>query len=82
MPVPYCHICEANPRDSRSHADGALDTGDYCPICFRPTCRLHMGVVRWRWKKTGRLDSARVCLDCKNTYRHRDWDPVNRDWIS
>ena len=80
--VPYCHLCEAHPEDSRSHHAGALDTGEYCPICYRPTCRQHLGTVRWRWIKTGRIETAQICLDCKNTYRHREWDPVHRDWIS
>jgi C4-type Zn-finger protein len=82
MGISHCHMCSANPTDSRSNQPGSLDNGVDCPVCHRPTCRQHLGTVRWRWIKTGVLDSARVCLDCKNAYRHREWDAVQRDWIS
>jgi hypothetical protein len=82
MPVPYCHICEQNELEKRQYGEASLAQGDYCPICYRPTCRYHMGRVRWRWKSTGRLDSALICIECKNAYRHREWDTYNRDWIS
>lgn len=81
MPVPFCHMCDEEPLESR-YDDSALETGEYCPVCHRPACRYHLGTVRWRWKKSGQLGAARVCLACKNAYRHRDWDPVHRDWIS
>lgn len=82
MSVPYCQICESDPSDSRSNLPGGLDGGEYCPVCHQPTCRNHLFTVRWRWKKTGVRDAARVCMACKTAYRHRDWDPINRDWIS
>ncbi|MBE0690501.1 MAG: hypothetical protein IH587_10320 [Anaerolineae bacterium] len=82
MTVTYCHICNNEPQEKRSYGDEGLDQGDYCPVCHRPACRFHLGTVRWRWRNTGKLDSARVCMSCKNSYSHRDWDPVHRDWIS
>lgn len=82
MPVPYCHICEHNELEKSRYGEATLSEGDYCPVCHRPACRFHMGRVRWRWKDSGQLDSALVCLDCKNTYRHREWDAYHRDWIS
>jgi hypothetical protein len=82
MPVPYCHICEGDPNEKRRYGDTGLEGGDYCPVCFRPYCRFHAGKVRWRWRNNGKVDIGQVCLDCKNAYRHREWDAVNRDWIS
>ncbi len=82
MAVTHCHICDSNPEDKRRYGDAGLEDGIICPICLRPTCRFHLGTVRWRWRDSGKLDSARICLACKNAYRHRDWDPVRRDWIS
>jgi hypothetical protein len=82
MPVPYCHICEQNEAEKRQYGDASLSEGDYCPVCHRPACRFHMARVRWRWNDTGQVDSALVCRECKNTYRHREWDAHNRDWIS
>jgi hypothetical protein len=82
MPVPYCHICETNELEKRQYGAATLGQGDYCPVCQRPTCRFHMGRVRWKWRDTGKLDQALVCLDCKNAYRHREWDSYRRNWIS
>ncbi|NLX08340.1 MAG: hypothetical protein GXY36_01645 [Chloroflexi bacterium] len=82
MAVPFCHLCQQNEAEKRQYGDASLDQGEYCPVCHRPACRFHMGRVRWRWKDTNRLDSALVCMECKNTYRHREWDAHNRDWIS
>ena len=82
MPVPYCHICQENEAEKRQYGDSSLEAGDYCPVCYRPTCRYHMSRVRWRWKETGQLGEALICRECKTTYRHRDWDRHNRDWIS
>ncbi len=81
MPVPYCYICDKNPHEKETYGRATLDMGDYCPICHRPVCRYHMARVRWRWKADGRLESAYVCRECKNTYQHRQWDAHNRDWI-
>jgi hypothetical protein len=40
-------------------------------------------MVRWRWRNATRdIDSAQVCRDCKKGYRHREWDPLNREWIT
>jgi hypothetical protein len=82
MPVPYCHICESDPNEKKRYGDTGLEGGDYCPVCFRPYCRFHGGIVRWRWRENGQVDSGHVCRECKKTYRHRSWDPVHRDWIS
>lgn len=82
MPVPYCHICAQNELEKRQYGDASLEEGDYCPVCYRPACRFHMGRVRWRWKENNKVDSALVCMDCKNSYRHREWDSYHRDWIS
>ena len=82
MAVPYCHMCQRNDAEKTQYGDATLGEGDYCPVCNRPACRFHMGRVRWRWKDSGRLDQALVCMDCKNAYRHRDWDSFHREWIS
>jgi hypothetical protein len=82
MPVPFCYICQQNEREKRQYGDASLNEGDYCPVCYQPVCRFHMGRVRWRWKDSGKLDSALVCRECKNAYRHREWDAHHRDWIS
>jgi hypothetical protein len=82
MTVPYCHICDSNDNDKRRYGETGLAEGDYCPVCFEPYCRYHGGTVRWRWRESGKIDSGRVCMQCKNAYRHRDWDPASRDWIS
>lgn len=81
MPVPYCHICEKKPAEKSAYGDATLAQGDYCPICRQPTCRYHMARVRWRWKDSGRIESAFICKECKNRYEHRHWDAHNRDWI-
>lgn len=81
MPVPYCHICERKPFEKEQYGDASLDRGDYCPVCRRPACRYHMGRVRWRWRTDNRLESAMICIECKNSYQHRTWDAHNRDWI-
>jgi hypothetical protein len=82
MPVPYCHICNADDHEKQHYGDSGLATGDYCPVCYRPTCTHHMATVRFRWLKNRTLDSARICIECKRTYQHRYWDTANRDWIS
>jgi uncharacterized protein YbaR (Trm112 family) len=83
MAVSHCYICERNPQEAKRLGNSGLAEGILCPICHRPTCRHHLVTVRWRWRTVTRdLDSALICGECKKTYRHRDWDPVNRDWIS
>jgi len=83
MSVTRCHICEENPHETRLLGTSGFEEGDYCPICQRPTCRHHLTVVRWRWRNDTRMaDSALICHECKRTYRHRDWDPTHREWIS
>lgn len=82
MSAPYCHICNKDPNEKRRYGSTGLAAGDTCPVCYQPFCRYHGGTVRWRWRATGELDNARVCLECKTAYRHREWDPINRDWIS
>lgn len=83
MSVYSCHICESNPEERQRLSDDGLAEGVVCPVCHRPTCAHHLVTVRWRWRDQGRgLDSARVCRECKRTYRHREWDPFLREWIS
>jgi hypothetical protein len=38
--------------------------------------------VRWRWRNNGKVDSARICQECKRHYAHRQWDASSRDWIT
>lgn len=83
MPVTRCYICEENPHETRSLGESGFEEGAYCPICQSPVCRHHLTVVRWRWRNDTRtVDSTLICHECKRNYRHRDWDPVNREWIS
>lgn len=82
MRVPYCHICDSNADEKKRYGDSGLEDGDYCPVCQRPYCKFHGGVVRWRWRASREVASGKVCKSCKNAYLHRTWDPVNRDWIS
>ncbi|MBZ0316910.1 MAG: hypothetical protein K8L91_10880 [Anaerolineae bacterium] len=82
MSVPYCHVCQSRPEEQRAFTDSGLEKGDYCPVCYRPTCSHHLATVRFRWRTDRRLDSALVCIECKRAYRHRNWDVANRDWIS
>ena len=83
MSIPYCYICEKNPIEARRLGESRLRDGMYCPVCHQPTCSQHMATVRWRWRDKARgLGHAQVCIECKRSYRHRDWDPINRDWIS
>jgi hypothetical protein len=83
MSVTFCHICEKNSAEKNRVGDSGLMMGVYCPVCHRPACSHHLGTVRWRWRDENRaLDSDKVCLECKRTYRHRDWDPIHREWIS
>lgn len=83
MSIKRCYICEQNPTEARHLGNAGLLDGTACPICHRPTCRHHLVKVRWRWRNADHhLDSAFVCRECQRTYAHRDWDPLNRDWIS
>lgn len=82
MAVPYCYICKESPEQYRLYGDSGLSEGDYCPICHQPTCQHHLATVRFRWKADRRLDSAKVCIECKNAYQHRNWDVASREWIS
>jgi hypothetical protein len=82
MPVPYCHVCNANEEEKQRYGDAGLENGDYCPVCYRPTCQFHFATVRFRWIKDRSIGSDQICIDCKRTYRHRYWDTANRDWIS
>ncbi|MBK8934422.1 MAG: hypothetical protein IPM76_19320 [Chloroflexi bacterium] len=81
MTVKFCYICDQNP-DGRPGDSIALAEGEYCPICNQPACRVHLSVVRWRWRESGDLDSALVCKACVRTYAHRSWDVFHRDWIT
>lgn len=82
MAVQRCFLCEENPTEARRYGGDGLAEGNDCPICYRPTCRFHLTVVRWRWRESGRADSALICKECRRTYAHRNWDAVNRDWIT
>lgn len=83
MAVTRCYICEQNPAEARSLGGAGLAQGIICPICQRPTCRYHLVTVRWRWRNVTRdLDAAQICRECKRAYKHRSWDPLNREWIS
>lgn len=82
MSVPNCHICDSQPEEKRRFGDDGLENGDYCPVCYRPTCKFHLATVRFRWLRDRRVDSALVCIQCKKTYQHRNWDVANREWIS
>lgn len=80
--VARCHLCDSNPGERRLFGREALNEGVVCPICYQPTCRFHLTVVRWRWRASGETDSALACKACVRTYAHRDWDRYNRDWIT
>jgi hypothetical protein len=82
MNVPNCYICDSNPAEKQRYGTTGLAEGDYCPVCYRPYCKFHAGKVRWRWRDTREVETGYVCIECKNTYRHRQWDPLHRDWIS
>jgi hypothetical protein len=82
MAVPFCHICQANAEEHRLYGNSGLDEGDYCPICHRPTCKFHLATVRFRWIADRRIDTAKICIECKKTYQHRSWDVARREWIS
>lgn len=82
MSVPFCHICDSHPADKQRYAGTGLAEGDYCPVCNRPFCKFHAGKVRWRWRDNRTVEIGYVCMECKNAYRHRQWDPVHRDWIN
>ncbi len=82
MAVPYCYLCDSKPADKQRFGTTGLAEGDYCPACYRPVCKFHMGRVRWKWRESRQVDTGFVCMECKNTYRHREIDPARRDWIS
>lgn len=83
MVVANCYMCDKDPVEASRYANTGLAEGEVCPVCYRPTCRHHMGVVRWRWRdETRKVGSALVCMECKTAYKHRHWDTIHRDWIS
>ncbi len=82
MTVTRCHLCDNDPQAKRRYREGGLADGKECPVCYAPTCRFHLTTVRWRWRDNGHVEADQVCKECKRTYRHRDWDPLNREWIS
>jgi len=83
MAVTRCHLCEEEHTNRDRYNADDLAGGIDCPICFQPTCRRHLSTVRWRWRNATReTASARICRACKSAYRHREWDPLNREWIT
>jgi hypothetical protein len=82
MAVKRCDFCQADPVARRQYGGLGLAEGRDCPICYRPACRFHLTTVRWRWCESGELDAALICKPCKNSYAHRNWDAINRDWIT
>ncbi len=82
MAVKYCQMCNEDPEAKQQYQGQGLADGEVCPICYHPTCRPHLGTVRWRWKNSGQLDSALVCKVCLRSYQHRDWDKYSREWIT
>lgn len=80
MAVKYCYLCNQTPGKRPSIQ--ALAEGIVCPVCYQPTCRTHLVTVRWRWRSSGQTDSALICQECRRSYKHRDWDRYNRDWIT
>lgn len=83
MTIPYCHVCNRNPSDKAAFGDSGFENGLFCPVCHRPVCEHHLTTVRWRWK-TNRNDvgAAQVCRHCRKTFEHRNWDTLNRDWVT
>ena len=82
MSVNRCYICVDDPNAKRLYGLLGLEDGEVCPICYRPACSYHLTLVRWRWRESGEVSSARICKECKRVYNHRTWDAANRDWIS
>lgn len=82
MSVKYCHLCNQNSFGMARPDAEALAAGEICPVCYQPTCRRHLTIVRWRWRESGELDATLVCRDCQRSYAHRKWDAHNRDWIT
>lgn len=80
MAVKFCYICQETPQSMAHYGQEALAEGEYCPICYQPTCRRHLSVVRWRWRESEELDSGWyakiVCapmLTVVGMFFHRDW---------
>ena len=82
MTVQNCYLCDENPIEKRRYGRSGFEEGELCPSCYRPVCRYHLTVVRWRWRENREVDSALICKSCKNSYAHRNWDVVHRDWIT
>jgi hypothetical protein len=82
MTITRCHLCANDPEVRRLYGSSSLDDGAICPVCHLPVCRYHLTKVRWRWRESGIPDSALICRDCSSSYKHRNWDTLNRDWIS
>jgi hypothetical protein len=82
MSVIRCYLCEQDILFQRRVGQSGFAEGKDCPICFQPTCRYHLTIVRWYWRNTGEVGTALVCKECKRTYQHRTWDSLHRDWIT
>ena len=83
MAVTRCYLCEEEHSNRLRQDPADLEEGIVCPICHQPTCRRHLSTVRWRWRNATRdIASARICRTCKREFRHREWDPLNREWIT
>jgi hypothetical protein len=79
MSVPTCEICS---EQNLIPSPEALAEGDYCPLCYRPVCKAHLSLVRFRWKASREMGAALICRPCKTAYKHRYWDSAQREWIS
>jgi len=82
MAIRACYLCDQDPVTKRHYGNGGLADGVNCPICYQATCRYHLTTVRWRWLSDREVEAGLICKECKRSYAHRNWDAVNRDWIS
>ena len=80
LPMKSCYLCDENPLEHQRYGVGTEI--ENCPLCYRPTCRFHLAIVRWKWRDSGRADFTLICQTCRRTYAHRNWDTYHRDWIT
>ncbi|GMQ78161.1 MAG: hypothetical protein BMS9Abin02_0660 [Anaerolineae bacterium] len=82
MPIHECFICRDDIEARRLYGNLGNEEGELCPICRQPACKYHLAIVRWRWRESGTIETARICHLCLSRYNHRNWDVANRDWIT